>query len=104
MKNWKAINDIDVRMIWRCNDEDCECEKYDCIIEPNWYKDNGTPVCMDGRDMDYLRTEVADCNPMESEDVAMVELAEAMEICPYCSQRCFDGEGCDEWQAAGFND
>lgn len=24
-------------------------------------------------------------------------------VCPYCGERCFDGEGCDEWNAGGFN-
>jgi hypothetical protein len=100
MKNWKRINENNVRIIWRCTDEDCDCNKYDCIIDPSWHEDNGTPVCQVGQDMKYVRTEVADCNPIESQDVAMVELAE---VCPYCSHRCFDGEGCDEWQAAGFN-
>jgi hypothetical protein len=27
-----------------------------------------------------------------------------MEDCIYCGTRCFEGEGCDEWQADGFND
>jgi len=26
------------------------------------------------------------------------------ENCPYCGERCFEGEGCDEWQAGGFQD
>jgi hypothetical protein len=25
------------------------------------------------------------------------------ENCPYCGEKCFEGEGCDEWQAGGFN-
>lgn len=60
MKNWKAIQDHHVRAIWRCTDEDCECEKYDCIINPDWYQQNGTPMCNDGIDMEYIRTEVVD--------------------------------------------
>lgn len=23
--------------------------------------------------------------------------------CPYCGEKCYHGEGCDEWNAGGFN-
>ena len=34
----------------------------------------------------------------------MVQPETDPENCIYCGTRCFDGEGCDEWQADGFND
>jgi len=58
MDKWTVISDNKVQAIWRCTDEDCECDKYDCIIEPDWYQHNGTPICECGRDMDYIKTEV----------------------------------------------
>jgi hypothetical protein len=57
--NWVKIADQNVRMIWACTDEDCECNKeVETIIEPDWYQQNGTPICECGQDMDYLNTEI----------------------------------------------
>jgi hypothetical protein len=60
--NWVEIADHNVRMIWRCEDKECDCTKYDCIVDPTFYRDNGTPVCEVGQDMDYIRTEVDEEN------------------------------------------
>jgi len=54
MKKWIAIKDTQVRTIWVCRD----C-KITYEISPDWFQNNGTPVCEKcDRDMIYLRTEV----------------------------------------------
>jgi len=55
---WVTTLDDNVRSIWRCEDEECECDKYDCIISPTFYQDNGTPLCECGQDMDYIETQI----------------------------------------------
>lgn len=51
---WKTIDDSMVRHVWRC--EECEDE---VNIEPEWYQDNGTPMCGDcDDDMIYSHTEI----------------------------------------------
>ncbi len=54
MKYWEVIDDSKIRHVWRC--ADCEDE---INIEPDWYQNNGTPVCSDcDEDMYYLKTEM----------------------------------------------
>lgn len=51
---WKVIDDSKLRHVWRC----AECTD-EINIEPDWYQNNGTPVCSDcDEDMYYLRTEM----------------------------------------------
>lgn len=53
MQNWKVIDDSNIRHVW-C----CECG-HEANIEPDWYQNNGTPVCIDcDEDMQYLGTEM----------------------------------------------
>ncbi|NCO61000.1 MAG: hypothetical protein COZ70_02510 [Deltaproteobacteria bacterium CG_4_8_14_3_um_filter_51_11] len=53
MTTWKKIDDKKIRHVWRCP----ECGKT-AIIGPDFYGDNGTPVCMEcSDDMEYCRTE-----------------------------------------------
>lgn len=78
MKNWKKISDDSLRHIWKCTDEDCECDKVDCVIYPDWYQDNGTPICECGIDMEYIRTEVADTSDND-DGYAVVEIEVEME-------------------------
>jgi hypothetical protein len=48
------INDNKVFNIWTCLD----CSD-DAEVTPDWYQDNGTPVCsFCDRDMEYVRTEI----------------------------------------------
>jgi len=50
-----TIADNLIYHIWTCK----ECDnKEEIEINPNWYKDNGTPLCECGCDMDYIRTEI----------------------------------------------
>ena len=54
--SWKVVREESVLSYWEC--EDC----HDKVgIEPHWYEQNGTPVCVEcDRDMLYSHTEV-DC-------------------------------------------
>ena len=50
----KTIKDSDVLMIW--TDEETGVE---IAVNPDWYQENGTPVCPEsGDDMLYVRTEI----------------------------------------------
>ena len=54
---WRKVDNDDTRQLWTC--PDCTDEIY---IYPDWYQDNGTPVCNDcGCDMIYSYTEI-NCN------------------------------------------
>ena len=61
VKAWKKIKDEDVRHIWVCP----ECGKI-AEISPEWYADNGTPMCITDPDkyeghesnMHYSHTEI----------------------------------------------
>ena len=58
VEDWKTVPDENVRHIWANPDGSDET-----TISPDWYADNGTPVCgddsdFDGDDMIYVRTEV----------------------------------------------
>jgi len=79
MKNWKEVPDNVVRFVWKCTEEDCDCEKVDCIIEPDWYQCNGTPMCECGEDMKYIRTEVADTSD-NNDGYAVVETSYEKEV------------------------
>lgn len=51
---FRKIEDDCVMSYWRCT----ECgDRYP--VNPDWYQENGTPVCIDcNLDMQYLHTEV----------------------------------------------
>jgi len=55
MENWKIIDDKKVRSRWECP----ECDKH-VYVEPWWYSENGTPMCIycPDQDMEYIRTEI----------------------------------------------
>jgi hypothetical protein len=55
---WKKVPDQNVMNVWT-KSKDCECEDQpDVSITPDWYEQNGTPMCMCGCDMEYSHTEV----------------------------------------------
>ncbi len=62
----EKIEDSRVVCVWHCTDDECrESGLYGspemAIVNPDWYQDNGTPVCGNcDRDMAYSHTEV-DC-------------------------------------------
>lgn len=52
---WTVVSNKKVRCVWKCHA--CLLKEY---VSPEWYEDNGTPVCCEcDRDMSYIRTEVA---------------------------------------------
>ena len=55
--SWIPINEDNVRHVWANPDGSGEI-----TVSPDWYADNGTPVCcdpdFDGEDMLYVRTEI----------------------------------------------
>ena len=55
---WKKIEDRHIRHTWRCP----EC-KFEVMLPPTFYTDNGTPICDCGEDMEYSHSEI-DCNRM----------------------------------------
>ena len=73
MKNWLPVKDDDVRNVWVCP----EC-KDTCEISPDWYQDNGTPMCCEcDDDMEYSHTIVADCTNGamgDNPEVACIEI------------------------------
>lgn len=51
---WTVVPDNNINCIWEC----AEC-KSKAEVTPDWYQNNGTPVCSDcDCDMEYLRTEI----------------------------------------------
>ena len=59
MKIWTNIKDNEVKHIW-VKDEDDICDWYAERVEinPDWYQENGTPICSCGIDLVYSHTEV----------------------------------------------
>lgn len=57
--NWKKIENNFVRNIWRkAEDDDCG-EGLDSVeVSPDWYEQNGTPICCCGQGMVFDRTEI----------------------------------------------
>jgi len=54
----KKIEDSDVHNIWACKSVLCNNED-EVDISPDWYQQNGTPVCPDcDEDMDYQHTKI----------------------------------------------
>jgi uncharacterized protein YutD len=71
-------------------------QKYDDAL-------NGILLMLDGWSDEQLRLKKFVDEPGTMQVDIEADKA-AMELCPYCEHRCFDGQGCDEWNAAGFND
>lgn len=54
MKNWKQIADEKIRTVWVC--PDC---KNKARVSPDYFQDNGTPMCCDcDTNMEYLYTKI----------------------------------------------
>ena len=53
-KGYVTVKDADLQCVWEC--EECGVE---AIVSPDWYSNNGTPICVaHDQDMIYLRTEI----------------------------------------------
>lgn len=51
------VKDTQVKCVW---ESACDCGET-AIVTPDWYEDNGTPICPEcGEDMTYSHTEVED--------------------------------------------
>lgn len=56
---WKKIKDNKIINIWvKAKDDDCKYDIKPVEINPDWYQDNGTPICSCGMDLVYSHTEV----------------------------------------------
>ena len=53
----KTVEDSRVHNVWMCTEKDCENEE-ETVVNPDWYQDNGTPVCECDIDMEYIRTDI----------------------------------------------
>jgi hypothetical protein len=53
MNKFFKIDESKVHNIWTCN----ECNSKETVT-PDWYQNNGTPMCCD-EDMEYSHTEVS---------------------------------------------
>ena len=60
MKKWTKIKDSKVIHIWvKAEDDECENDIKPTEVNPDWYQDNGTPICWScGQDLVYSHTEV----------------------------------------------
>ena len=52
---WRPIKDEKILHRWTCS----PCVK-SAEVSPNWYEENGSPVCICGEDMEYVET-LLDC-------------------------------------------
>jgi len=56
----RTVRDFQVHNIWMCMNVTCDNEE-EVDISPDWYENNGTPVCTEcDRDMSYRHTEIDD--------------------------------------------
>jgi hypothetical protein len=60
MAKWQDVEDKNIRHIWVCdNEKGCPTLNVEAIVGPEWYQNNGTPVCSEcDTDMTYQNTEV----------------------------------------------
>jgi len=61
---WKRIPDDNIRHVWgAAPDDDCDENTEPVFVSPDWYADNGTPICLGcGEDMVYICTEISKHN------------------------------------------
>lgn len=51
---WQTVEDEKVKSLWVC--PECKQKAY---IHPDWYSNNGTPMCTEcDADMEYVKTEI----------------------------------------------
>ena len=56
---WKKIPDARVQHVWKkAEDDDCGEGPETVAVSPDWYEENGTPICFCGEDMVYSHTEI----------------------------------------------
>jgi hypothetical protein len=59
-KTWTRVADNQIIHIWvRAEDDDCIDGEDSISVSPDWYEENGTPICpFCGSDMVYDHTEI----------------------------------------------
>lgn len=57
-EKWIKIEDSEVRHIWKKTIDCCDDVSEDVVVNPDWYQDNGTPICKCGNDLEYSHTEI----------------------------------------------
>ncbi len=56
---WVKVPDNCIRHVWkRAEDDTCDTGHTTSIVSPDWYAENGTPICECGEDMEYDYAEV----------------------------------------------
>jgi len=56
---WTKLPDNRVRHVWKkAEDDECGEGPDTAVVSPDWYAENGTPMCPCGEDMEYSHTEV----------------------------------------------
>ena len=57
---WEPIADKKVLHVWKLACDEPYCKKtIECTkVHPDWYQNNGTPICPCGTDMKYSHTEI----------------------------------------------
>jgi hypothetical protein len=55
---WVEIKDEQVRMYWKCEEEECPEGNMEAVVDPSYYHENGTPMCGCDAEMYYQRTEI----------------------------------------------
>ena len=56
---WKKIEDAKVQYVWKkAKDDTCSAGPDTVVVTPDWYEENGTPICWCGMDMRYSHTEI----------------------------------------------
>ena len=74
-----------------------------------WGVDGGEPIFHAHRNNDGLvvtpeyHTEVSNIQSIFYPGSRSAVMFREEHLCEFCGQRCYEGEGCDEFQAGGFN-
>lgn len=59
MKTWTKVSDTLIQHVWKKAENDTCGEGPETVcVSPDWYEDNGTPICWCGMDMKYSHTEI----------------------------------------------
>jgi len=56
---WIKLDDYRIQHVWvKAQDDDCDEEMENAVVDPGWYQYNGTPICCCGADMVYSHTNI----------------------------------------------
>lgn len=85
-EEWETIQDIHVRHIWKLADNCCDCdvseEQRVITVSPDWYHQNGVPICPEcGSDMEYSHTEIAGNHPSHPLRLVVTHRGNDIHVC-----------------------